>query len=81
MCITYEVVSLNKAVRIDTQAIQQEKLKSYIYLSATPSKEQENLGTGTVCHLPHLGFVTRHRHVLSDNNSYQYIHDIPHREC
>uniref|UniRef100_A0A674A1I5 Protein SERAC1 n=1 Tax=Salmo trutta TaxID=8032 RepID=A0A674A1I5_SALTR len=48
MCITYEVVSLNKAVRIDMQAIQQEKLKSYIYLSATPSKEQENLGTGTV---------------------------------
>uniref|UniRef100_A0A674A191 Protein SERAC1 n=1 Tax=Salmo trutta TaxID=8032 RepID=A0A674A191_SALTR len=46
MCITYEVVSLNKAVRIDMQAIQQEKLKSYIYLSATPSKEQENLGTG-----------------------------------
>uniref|UniRef100_A0A8C7D9S2 Protein SERAC1 n=1 Tax=Oncorhynchus kisutch TaxID=8019 RepID=A0A8C7D9S2_ONCKI len=46
MFITYEVVSLNKAVRIDTQAIQQEKLKSYIYLSATPSKEQENLGTG-----------------------------------
>uniref|UniRef100_A0A8C7VTE8 Protein SERAC1 n=1 Tax=Oncorhynchus mykiss TaxID=8022 RepID=A0A8C7VTE8_ONCMY len=44
MFITYEVVSLNKAVRIDTQAIQQEKLKSYIYLSATPSKEQENLG-------------------------------------
>ncbi|XP_064847350.1 protein SERAC1 isoform X2 [Oncorhynchus masou masou] len=46
MFITYEMVSLNKAVRIDTQAIQQEKLKSYIYLSATPSKEQENLGTG-----------------------------------
>uniref|UniRef100_A0A8C7D6N2 Protein SERAC1 n=1 Tax=Oncorhynchus kisutch TaxID=8019 RepID=A0A8C7D6N2_ONCKI len=39
MFITYEVVSLNKAVRIDTQAIQQEKLKSYIYLSATPSKD------------------------------------------
>ncbi|KAL0967791.1 hypothetical protein UPYG_G00256990 [Umbra pygmaea] len=44
--ITYEVVSLNKAVRVDTQAIQQEKLKSYIYLSAPPFKEQENLSTG-----------------------------------
>uniref|UniRef100_A0A3P9AAJ5 Protein SERAC1 n=1 Tax=Esox lucius TaxID=8010 RepID=A0A3P9AAJ5_ESOLU len=44
--ITYEVVSLNKAVSIDTQAIQQEKLKSYIYLSAQPFNEQENLATG-----------------------------------
>uniref|UniRef100_A0AAY5KAB1 Protein SERAC1 n=1 Tax=Esox lucius TaxID=8010 RepID=A0AAY5KAB1_ESOLU len=40
------VVSLNKAVSIDTQAIQQEKLKSYIYLSAQPFNEQENLATG-----------------------------------
>ncbi|XP_029903422.1 protein SERAC1 isoform X2 [Myripristis murdjan] len=44
--ITYEVVALDKAVTIDTQAILQEKYKSYIYLKATPSKEQENLAAG-----------------------------------
>ncbi|KAM3861649.1 protein SERAC1 [Diretmus argenteus] len=44
--ITYEVVALGKAVTIDTQAILQEKHKSYIYLKATPSHEQENLATG-----------------------------------
>ncbi|XP_036405649.1 protein SERAC1 [Megalops cyprinoides] len=44
--ITYEVVALNKAVTIDTQAILQEKHKSYIYLSAKPFNEQENIGTG-----------------------------------
>ncbi|XP_076011241.1 protein SERAC1 [Genypterus blacodes] len=41
--ITYEVVALDKAVTIDTQAILQEKYKSYIYLRATPSDEKENL--------------------------------------
>ncbi|XP_071776434.1 protein SERAC1 [Centroberyx gerrardi] len=44
--ITYEVVALDKAVTIDTQAILQEKYKSYIYLKATPSNEQENLAAG-----------------------------------
>ncbi|XP_030628325.1 protein SERAC1 [Chanos chanos] len=42
--ITYEVVSLNNAITIDTKAILQEKHKSYIYLSPTTSKEQETLG-------------------------------------
>ncbi|XP_056150584.1 protein SERAC1 isoform X1 [Lampris incognitus] len=44
--ITYEVVSLDKAVTVDTRAILQEKYKSYIYLKATPCNEQENLATG-----------------------------------
>ncbi|KAG9347650.1 hypothetical protein JZ751_005222 [Albula glossodonta] len=44
--ITYEVVALNKAVTIDTQAILQEKRKSYIYLNTKTSKEQENLAAG-----------------------------------
>ncbi|KAM4633080.1 protein SERAC1 [Polymixia lowei] len=44
--ITYEVVALDKAVTIDTQAILQEKYKSYIYLKATPSNEPENIATG-----------------------------------
>ncbi|XP_071372890.1 protein SERAC1 [Centroberyx affinis] len=44
--ITYEVVALDKAVTIDTQAILREKYKSYIYLKATPSNEQENLAAG-----------------------------------
>ncbi|XP_054877460.1 protein SERAC1 isoform X2 [Poeciliopsis prolifica] len=43
--ITYEVFALNKSVTIDTSAILQEKYKSYIYLSATPSSERENLTT------------------------------------
>ncbi|KAF7669589.1 hypothetical protein LDENG_00173850 [Lucifuga dentata] len=41
--ITYEVGALDKAVTIDTQAILQEKYKSYIYLKATPSDEKQNL--------------------------------------
>ncbi|KAK2864338.1 hypothetical protein Q7C36_003492 [Tachysurus vachellii] len=43
--ITYEVVTLNQAVTIDTQAILQEKQKSYIYLTPITKVEQENLGT------------------------------------
>uniref|UniRef100_A0A3B5KZX2 Protein SERAC1 n=1 Tax=Xiphophorus couchianus TaxID=32473 RepID=A0A3B5KZX2_9TELE len=41
--ISYEVFALDKSVTIDTSAILQEKYKSYIYLSATPSTERENL--------------------------------------
>ncbi|NXJ51164.1 SRAC1 protein, partial [Spizaetus tyrannus] len=33
--ITYEVLSLKKLLQIDTQAIHQEKLKSYVYIRAT----------------------------------------------
>ncbi|KAM9355214.1 protein SERAC1 isoform 3-T5 [Pholidichthys leucotaenia] len=44
--ITYEVVALDKAVTIDTSAVIQEKYKSYIYLKATPSDENENLTAG-----------------------------------
>ncbi|KAL2082209.1 hypothetical protein ACEWY4_022027 [Coilia grayii] len=46
ICVSYEVASLNKAVTIDTQAILQEKQKSYIYLSTTSSTEQESITTG-----------------------------------
>ena len=46
--INYEVTSLDKAVTIDTQAILQEKHKSYIYLNSTASAEQETIATGTV---------------------------------
>uniref|UniRef100_A0A672RUT1 Protein SERAC1 n=1 Tax=Sinocyclocheilus grahami TaxID=75366 RepID=A0A672RUT1_SINGR len=45
--ITYEVVTLNQAVTIDTSAILQEKHKSYIYLTHTTNREQEK-------HLSHL---------------------------
>lgn len=37
---------LDKAITIDTHAILQEKYKSYIYLKATPSDEQENFAAG-----------------------------------
>uniref|UniRef100_A0A671PAQ7 Protein SERAC1 n=1 Tax=Sinocyclocheilus anshuiensis TaxID=1608454 RepID=A0A671PAQ7_9TELE len=40
--ITYEVVTLNQAVTIDTSAILQEKHKSYIYLTHTTNREQES---------------------------------------
>ncbi|XP_008310916.1 protein SERAC1 [Cynoglossus semilaevis] len=43
--ITYEVVSLDKAMTIDTSAIFQEKYKSYIYLRSNPTDEKENLAT------------------------------------
>lgn len=41
--ITYEVLALKKLLKIDTQAVQQEKLKSYIYVhraSLDPSEYQ-----------------------------------------
>ncbi|XP_072783082.1 protein SERAC1 isoform X1 [Taeniopygia guttata] len=41
--ITYEVLSLNKLLQIDTQALHQEKLKSYVYVrtaSLSPSDYQ-----------------------------------------
>lgn len=44
--ITYEAVSLNQAVTIDTSAILQEKHKSYIYLTRTTNREQESLASG-----------------------------------
>lgn len=47
-------MALDKAVTIDTSAILQEKYKSYIYLTATPFDEKENLTAGTECHPPRL---------------------------
>ncbi|KAJ8270590.1 hypothetical protein GJAV_G00116830 [Gymnothorax javanicus] len=44
--ITYELVALNKAVTINTQAVLQEKRKSYIYLNTNTLNVQENLTSG-----------------------------------
>ncbi|CAM4693280.1 unnamed protein product [Leuciscus chuanchicus] len=44
--ITYEVVTLNQALTIDTSAILQEKHKSYIYLTHATNREQESLASG-----------------------------------
>ncbi|XP_053736994.1 protein SERAC1 isoform X2 [Synchiropus splendidus] len=44
--ITYEVAALGKAVTVDTSVILQEKYKSYIYLRASPSDENENFTAG-----------------------------------
>ncbi|XP_037541419.1 protein SERAC1 [Nematolebias whitei] len=44
--ITYEMVALDKAVTVDTSAVQQEKYKSFVYLRATPSAENENFASG-----------------------------------
>ncbi|KAK2518930.1 Serac1 [Columba guinea] len=46
--ITYEVLSLKKLLQLDTQAINQEKLKSYVYVHTTslnPSEYQEQFST------------------------------------
>ncbi|PKU31366.1 protein serac1 [Limosa lapponica baueri] len=46
--VTYEVLSLKKLLQIDTQAINHEKLKSYVYVRTTslnPSEYQEQFGT------------------------------------
>lgn len=53
------MVTLNKAMTIDTRAILQEKHKSYVYLTATtPSRDQEILGTGAVpVYVIHLDFM------------------------
>ncbi|MED6236870.1 hypothetical protein ATANTOWER_015407 [Ataeniobius toweri] len=55
--VTYEVVALDKAVTIDTSAILQEKYKSYIYLRATPSAENENITAGNDFHLLRLSSI------------------------
>uniref|UniRef100_A0A8B9L4Q7 Protein SERAC1 n=1 Tax=Astyanax mexicanus TaxID=7994 RepID=A0A8B9L4Q7_ASTMX len=43
--ITYEVITLNQAVTIDTLAILKEKQKSYIYLTPGIRKEQDSLSS------------------------------------
>ncbi|XP_039603719.1 protein SERAC1 isoform X3 [Polypterus senegalus] len=40
---TYEVVSLSRAVTLNTQAVEQEKHKSYIYLDSIHFKDQDTL--------------------------------------
>ncbi|XP_075002152.1 protein SERAC1 isoform X6 [Calonectris borealis] len=42
--ITYEVLSLKKLLQIDTQAIHQEKLKSYVYVRTTSLNPSEYQG-------------------------------------
>ncbi|KFQ63956.1 Protein SERAC1, partial [Pelecanus crispus] len=42
--ITYEVLSLKKLLQIDTQAIHQEKLKSYVYIRTTSINPSEYQG-------------------------------------
>ncbi|XP_051472230.1 protein SERAC1 isoform X3 [Apus apus] len=42
--ITYEVMSLKKLLQIDTQAVHQEKLKSYVYIRTTPLSPSEYQG-------------------------------------
>ncbi|XP_069788295.1 protein SERAC1 isoform X2 [Narcine bancroftii] len=38
--ITYEILTLGKNVTIDTEAVEREKLKSYIYIQTAPLEEQ-----------------------------------------
>ncbi|XP_075718826.1 protein SERAC1 isoform X1 [Rhinoderma darwinii] len=42
--ITYEIQSLRKAITLDTQAVQQEKLKSYIYGHNLPADQNDFQG-------------------------------------
>nr|XP_014351235.1 PREDICTED: protein SERAC1 [Latimeria chalumnae] len=50
--ITYEVLTLRDAVTLDTQAVQQEKLKSYVYLNKYPVEQFES--PGKFCTLENL---------------------------
>ncbi|KAG7246918.1 hypothetical protein CRUP_012007, partial [Coryphaenoides rupestris] len=40
--VTYELLALDKALTIDTQAVQQEKYQSFIYLKTNHSNDREN---------------------------------------
>ncbi|KAM6185321.1 protein SERAC1 isoform 2-T2 [Rhynchocyon petersi] len=40
--LTYEVLALKKALTVDTQVVEQEKMKSYIYVNAASSDSREN---------------------------------------
>ncbi|XP_029452522.1 protein SERAC1 isoform X2 [Rhinatrema bivittatum] len=42
--ITYEILTLKKSVVLDTRAVQQEKLKSYIYVHAVSAEKNEHPG-------------------------------------
>ncbi|XP_020842345.1 protein SERAC1 isoform X2 [Phascolarctos cinereus] len=42
--ITYEVLALKKSMTLDTQVVEKEKLKSYIYLDAVSLDKRENQG-------------------------------------
>uniref|UniRef100_A0A8C1EU11 Protein SERAC1 n=1 Tax=Cyprinus carpio carpio TaxID=630221 RepID=A0A8C1EU11_CYPCA len=59
--ITYEMVTLNQAITIDTSAILQEKHKSYIYLTHTTNREQESLASDII---PFPGFTVKTRKEL-----------------
>ncbi|XP_053566889.1 protein SERAC1 [Bombina bombina] len=44
LLITYELLSLKKAITIDTRAVEQEKRRSYIYVHTTPVEQSEFQG-------------------------------------
>ncbi|KAG7254906.1 hypothetical protein CRUP_025725 [Coryphaenoides rupestris] len=45
--VTYELLALDKALTIDTQAVQQEKYQSFIYLKTNHSNDRENFAKGS----------------------------------
>lgn len=42
--LTYEVLALKKSLTLDTQVVEREKMKSYIYLHRVSLDKRENLG-------------------------------------
>lgn len=42
--LTYEVLALKKSLTLDTQVVEREKMKSYIYVHTVPMDKAENHG-------------------------------------
>lgn len=42
--LTYEVLALKKSLTLDTQVVEREKMKSYIYLHTVSLDKRENYG-------------------------------------
>ncbi|XP_012880038.1 PREDICTED: protein SERAC1 [Dipodomys ordii] len=44
LCFTYEVLALKKSLTLDTEVVEKEKMKSYIYVHTAPLNKPENHG-------------------------------------
>lgn len=42
--LTYEILALKKSLTLDTQVVEREKMKSYIYLQTVSLDKRENYG-------------------------------------
>uniref|UniRef100_A0AAY5EWT6 Protein SERAC1 n=1 Tax=Electrophorus electricus TaxID=8005 RepID=A0AAY5EWT6_ELEEL len=79
--ISYEVITLRQAVTIDTQAILQEKRKSYIYLTPVTSKDDSESSNKPFDADPHecaLWVLLKRTHSSSRAERLQAVQDLAH---